>query len=105
MYFSLMWDILICLLFFTSTIILIFYYIDLFSSIRENERRCSSDSKDFRIGDPVAHSHLYQNGSRFSYISWFDSSYDHFCLETDDWYSPDQIRHVTPEELEKYFRK
>lgn len=64
-----------------------------------------SDSKDFKIGDPVAHDDLYQNGSRFSYISWFDSLYDHFCLETDDWYSPNQIRHPTPEELEKYFRK
>lgn len=55
MYFSLMWDILIVLLFFTSALILIFHYIDHSSSIRENERRCSPDSKDFKIDDPVVY--------------------------------------------------
>lgn len=75
----------------------------------------ASDSKVFKIGDPVAVIH----GGRLSF--WYIASislslrpdkYSNLyvlekppCPSADYHFHDDELRHPTPEELEKYFRK
>ena len=73
----------------------------------EEQNRLSPDSKDFKIGDPVATLYFSEYESRviFSYIDAFDWDSEKFHLDSGTWYSFDELRHPTSEELEKYFRK
>ena len=65
----------------------------------------SSDSKDFKIDDPVAWLSADHKSIRYTYINWFDTFCSQFILETGDYSWSSELRHPTPEELEKYFRK
>lgn len=72
----------------------------------EDKKRCSSDSKDFRIDDPVVYND--HGDDYFTHINGVYSWEEKFCYSLEAvefvvWSS--WLRHPTQEELEKYFRK
>lgn len=95
--------------------LLLFWFLPRYSAQIDEDDRCSPDSKDFKIGDPVAIMH----GGRLSF--WYiasialslrpDKFSNLYVLERSPFRSADyhfqdeEIRHPTTEELEKYFRK
>jgi len=70
-----------------------------------DKKRCSPDSKDFKIDDPVVYND--HGDDFFTYINGVYSWEKKLCsleaVEFVVWSS--WLRHPTPEELEKYFRK
>lgn len=90
--------------FIVSLIFIIWFF--LFRLVREDfYEYYSPDSKDFKIGDPVAWLSADHKSIRYTYINWFDTFCSQFILETGDYSWSSVLRHPTPEELEKYFRK
>lgn len=89
-----------------SALIHIFYSFLEARNNRQNANRCSPYSKDFKIDDPVVYND--HGDDYFTHINGVYSWEEKLCYSLEAvefvvWSS--KLRHPTPEELGKYFRK